>query len=519
MDRQGADAAAAPYRGARITEPPAPELVAAGFAPESEHGRALHVDLSLADLAHAVALGEGGALSGERLAGLLGGLLSLHDVPVGEFPYDPALGDAFNSREAELVRRVGPDAAGWLNAGRPRREAWRVALRLGARRRVLGLVDQQTHLVEALHAQAVAYRDAVCADYTYLQPAQPTTFGHLLLAVAYPVLRDAGRLKKVHGWLDASVAGAGGSAGSRWPLDRARLAELLGCGSVMPHTRDAMWQADGYVELLAAVATHTTHLAQLAADLEVYCSREFGLVELAGRHSRASALMPQKRNPYALAVLRAAAGRSAGDLAGLLTTLHTGSARTDHFVWLNGGVPAALDHATAVTRLAAEVVAGLTADRARLAAAAVDGFVAAADVADVLSLDAGLDYRAAHAVVGRAVRALADAGEAPGDLDVARLVAAARDVVDDDFAEKVAALDPAVLAAALDPAVDARTRPQAGSSSPDAMRAMLDDVERSAGGLRSWHAAASQTAASAEDALVALAARRAAEQEAPEPPS
>ena len=137
------------------------------------------------------------------------------------------------------------------------------------------------------------------------------------------------------------------------------------------------------------MAVAATHLSQLGQDLEIYASREFGLVQLADSHSRASALMPQKRNPYALAVIRTQAGQAAGDLAAALATLHTGSARTDHFHLLNGLVPRALEEAVAVARLAAAVADGLELDLERMARVAREGFVASADVADVLALEGG----------------------------------------------------------------------------------------------------------------------------------
>src|SRR5439155_12726597 len=126
------------------------------------------------------------------------------------------------------------------------------------------------------HARSKA--TALATDYTYLQPAQPTTVGHLLLAYAYPALRDAARARASHAALGASVAGAGGSAGSRWALDRARLAELLGCDGVVEHTKDAAWQADVYVELLATLAIAATHQSQLGPDFEIYPSQQVGLV-------------------------------------------------------------------------------------------------------------------------------------------------------------------------------------------------------------------------------------------------
>src|SRR5204862_470266 len=208
-------------RGGRLRGDAAGELVVAAYAAESAHGPRLARGLSLADLAHAVALVEGGDLSRDDARSLLHGLLELHAIPAEQFPWDPSLG-------------------------------------------------------------------------------------------------DADRARRSHASLGASVAGAGGSAGSRWALDRDRLAELLGCETLVEHAKDAAWQADVYLELLATLAIAATHQTQLGQDFEIYASQEFGLGELADAHSRASALMPQKKNPSALAAIRTHAGQAAGDLAGAL---------------------------------------------------------------------------------------------------------------------------------------------------------------------------------------------------------
>lgn len=488
--------------GGRLAGGPADELVAAGYAAETAHGPRLADGLSRADLAHAIALVEGGGLDGARGAALLGGLLDLDAIPGRDFPWDPALGDAFNSREAELTRRVGADAAGWLSAGRPRREAFRVGLRLVARRGVLDLHDALADVAAALIAHARRHADDLAADYTYLQPAQPTTVGHLLLAYAFPVLRDLARLRAVHSALGCSVAGVGGSAGSRWPLDRARLAELLGCEDVEPHAKDAMWQADVYVDVLSAIATQAAHLSQIGQDFEIYASQEFGLVELADRHSRASALMPQKKNPYSLAVIRTQAAQAAGDVASALVVLHTGSARTDHFHLLNGLVPRALDEAGAVARLAAAVLAGMTVDAERWGRVAREGFTAMADVADVLAMDTGLDYRRAHKVVGRAVRDLVAAGGSPGALTVELLADAAEATVGERLA-----LAPERLAEALDPLACARERPQTGTSAPAEVAALLAAAGSGVDDARAW---ADDARAREQAAAAALRARAAA---------
>lgn len=245
--------------GGRLDGGPAHELVAAGYRYEAAAGPRLAGGLSASDLAHVIALAEADAIPRDQAQALLTALLALDEIPGDEFPFDPALGDAFNSREHELKERAGTAAAGWLSAGRPRREAFRVGLRLVARDGARDLHDACVDLADALVRLADRHATDLAADYTYLQPAQPTRLGHLVLAYAYPVLRDAERLRSIHADLDLSVAGAGGSAGSRWPLDRARLAELLGLSGVVPHVRDAMWQWDPFVELVAAAATAATH--------------------------------------------------------------------------------------------------------------------------------------------------------------------------------------------------------------------------------------------------------------------
>lgn len=490
--------------GGRLTGGPAPELVASGYAQEIAHGPRLAQAMGRADTAHAVALAEGGGIDRDTARRLLAGLAELDAIPPGDFPWDPRLGDAFNSREAELTRRVGAAAAGWLSAGRPRREAFRVALRLVARDGVRALHDLLVDLGEAFAGLAANARDDLAADYTYLQPAQPTTVGHLLLAYAYPALRDAERLRHVHTLLDRSVAGVGGSAGSRWPLDRDRLADLLGCEGLVLHAKDAMWHADVYVELAAAVSVACTHASQMGQDFEILASQEFRVVALADAHSRASALMPQKRNPYALAVIRAMAGTASGELMSMLVALHTGSARTDHFHVLNGAVPRLLDEAVAVMRLAVRVVQGMSVDAGRLARAAREGFTAAADVADVVAQRCGVDYRTAHHVVGRAVRDLVEAGLPPEDLTPERIAQAGRDSAGVELT-----ISPDDLAAALDPAACARGRLQRGSSSPEAMREMLADLDEQIAAARGWsdatahrHQAGTERLASAVAALL-----------------
>ncbi len=328
--------------GARITSGPAPELVEAGYALEIADAPLLHRGLTLADLAHLVELAECGAISRAEAAPLGAVLLGLLDSPAAGFPYDPAYGDAYNSRERELEKALGP-AAGRVHLGRTRREAGRIAFRLALRDKLLGLHADVAGFASALAALAAAHAATLWADSTYLQPAQPSTFGHYLGGFAEQATRNLDRIEAAYRGADASPAGAGGAGGTRLPLDRARLAGLLGFGSVGAHTRDAMWSADAAADAVTAAVQAAAPLAQLAADLEIFASPAFGYVTLDASLCRASVLMPQKRNPYALPVLRGGAGTLIGRLTGLLATGLTPSARTDNWLYAYGEVAGAVD--------------------------------------------------------------------------------------------------------------------------------------------------------------------------------
>ena len=210
--------------------------------------------------------------------------------------------------------------------------------------------------------------------------------------------------------------------------------------------------------------------------------------------------MPQKKNPYALAAIRAQAGQAAGDVASALVALHTGSARTDHFHLLNGTVPRALDEAVAIARLTASVLDGIELRTERFAQIARESFVTAADVADVLALTGDIDYRSAHKVVGRAVRDLHEAGEPPSQLTPDRLAAASVAAIG-----RPVEVDGPTLRDALDPAACAAARRQVGSSSEAAMNAMLDGIGATLAAHESWRKTARERESAAETALLARA--------------
>lgn len=475
------------YLGAEalISSGPASELVDAGYRLEIADAPLLHRGLALADLAHLVALAEAGVVPADAATVLAPVLLDLLGADVGDVGYDPVYGDAYNSRERDLEARLGA-TAGWLHTGRTRREAGRIAFRLALRARLLDLAGAVARFVEAVAARADEHAETLWNDTTYLQPAQPSTFGHYLVGFAEEAARHLDRLEAAHRWVDTSPAGVGGIGGTAIPLDRDRLADLLGFAAVGAHTRDAMWATDGLVDVVMAAAQAATTVDRLAEDLEVFSTPQFGYVALDASLCRASVQMPQKRNPYALAVIRGGASTLVGRVAGALATQRTPSARTDNWLHAYGETAGAVDLARRLVALGAAVVEGLHVDAGRLAASAGAHFSGATDLTDHLVRTAGMDYRSAYRVVGAAVAAAVADGRdtlAPGDL-------AATGLSPDDVA---GALDPAR-------AVAARTAP--GGSAPARVRERAGALVGRAAGAHAWLDARRRDAGEAEQRLV-----------------
>lgn len=485
------------YLGAegRIRTGPAPELVRAGYEAEIADAPLLHRGLNLADLAHLIELVEIDVVPAEAAARLARVLLDLLDTDPGEFPYDPLYGDAYNSRERELEARLGTDA-GWLHTGRTRREAGRIAFRLALRTQLVGLHRAIGRFAAALLERADEHAGTLWNDTTYLQPAQPSTFGHYLLSFAEEAVRHLDRVEAAHAWADTSPAGVGGVNGSRVPLDRRRLADLLGFSTLGAHTRDAMWATDGVVDAIVVGAQGATTVDRLAEDLEIFASPQFGYVTLDASLCRASVQMPQKRNPYALVVLRGGANTLLGRVSGALATQRTPSARTDNWLFLYGEAAGALEQTERLVDLGAAVVETLQIDLTALTASAGANFSCATDLTEALVLSGDLDYRSAYRLVGRAVAGAIEEGR--GALRTEAVLGLVGDRV-----------DPATVSDALNPASVVATRTAPGGAAPErvtrrsaALRERLRDAEDWRIERRARHSAAEESLTERARALV-----------------
>ena len=495
----GSAAAGSPRLAGPSSEAPARELVDAGFAWEIADAPLLHHGLNLADLGHVLDLRARGLIPEPAAADLLGVLLEAHRTDPADFPYDAASGEVYNSRERHFVQRIG-DSAGWLHAGRPRREAARVALRLLLRSQTAHLIEVGADFAAAAAAVAAEHAETFMGDQTYLQQAQPSTFGHYLLAFVPPALRDGERFSAALEQVNTSPGGAGCVNGSRLLDDRGAIADALGFDGVIAHTRDAMWQTDVFIDLLATSASMIANQAKLAEDLEIWSSQEFDYVDLAGPFTRASVLMPQKRNPYALSIIRGASGVLIGRMSGFLAVVKSPSARSDNLIFAYGEIPRALDFTIRVSALTTGVVRTLSVNAERMWSELERGFAQATDLAEYVMVAAGVDYRTAYNVVGRTVRAASRQGLSGLDITTEML---------DDAASEICGrrlgLDPAALADALDPRRIVATRRATGGASPGEVKSMAEEFTARAAQLRALAVEEQDRYTRAEETLLAQA--------------
>lgn len=485
-----------------VTSKAAAELVDSGFQWENDDAPYLHEGLNLADLAHVLDLARRDLLPDEAERALLGLLLEVGLIPAEEFPYDPHLGEPYNSREHYFVARLG-DTAGWLHAGRPRREAARIALRLRLRGQVLDLIDEVVGFALEVTDRAREHVDTLMADQTYLQQAQPSTFGHYLLTFAQPAIRDAERLLAELSQINASPGGAGCVNGTRLQDDRGYIARLLGFDGVISHTRDAMWRVDDLIALLSITNSVVSNMSKLAEDLEIFSSAEFDFVDLDDAFSRSSVLMPNKRNPYALSIVRGASGVLIGRLSGFLAVTKSPSARSDNFIYAYGEVPRALDLAERVSALMAGVVRTLVVHPDRMLAELARGYAQSTDLAEYFTLQRGLDYRTAYYVVGDAVRRASREGVPGQEISAAMINEAA--LARTGASWEVTDAD---LAGVLSPAAIVETRVAEGGAAREVLLAGVAAAEARLHDLAAQATARRAAFAAAEADLLARARGR-----------
>ena len=429
--------------------------------------RRLRRSYTAVDLAHAVMLVEAGIVSGEIGASLVGGLLRLHLAEDDAFPWLEHSNSYLVHVEHWLSSRVGEAAAGALQTGRSRNDQDAAAERLFQRDLLLRLAGDLLTLVGMVVDMAEDHAETLMPGYTHLQHAQPWTFGHYLLRQASILSRDVERVRGAYPRIDLSALGGAANAGTSWPIDRRRTAELLGHAGIVVNSCDAgEFARDHIEEMTACVAILVSDLGRFATDLYVWSSFEFGFVEIADGLAGTSSIMPQKKNPHALERVKAVAGQAAGWLATVMACQRPVFSTDLDFAFADDVFGRYAELSVGCLRLMGESVRTLTVHKDRMATSAGAHWSTTSHLADELVRRYGMTFRTAHQVVGRFVRDAIAAGQTPADVRAGLLRSAARELTAVDVS-----MTDHDLRALLDARTFIDTRVSEGSVAPREVRA------------------------------------------------
>ncbi len=411
-------------------------------------------------IAYAGALVQTGLITTEEHEQLVAGLAQVQgEFDADDFQIKSGDEDIHSAVERRLGEIAGP-VAGKLHTGRSRNDQVATDLRLYLEQEMLTLRGELIELQKAIIEKASTHLDAIMPGYTHMQQAQPVLFSHWLMSYFWRFQRDRERLDEVKHRTSVLPLGSGALAGNPFKIDRHWLAAELGFDAVSQNSMDAVSDRDYVVEFLGWAALVQIHLSSLAEDVVTWSSREFGFVQVDETYSTGSSLMPQKRNPDSLELVRGKSGRITGHLLGLLVTMK--GLPSGYNKDLQEDKEALFDTVDTLTLelpVAAGVIRTLKVNAARMRAALSDGLLAT-DLADYL-VRKGIPFRESHHLVGQAVRRAEGLG-----VGLAKLTIADYQAIHPAFAEDMSTV--------FDFQRSVEARDTEGGTAPTAVRTQIE---------------------------------------------
>ncbi len=351
-------------------------------------------------IAHATMLGNCGIIAKEESEKIVAGLKGiLADLESGALEINMEAEDIHMFVEEELTKRIG-DTGKRLHTARSRNDQVALDIRMYCKKEILAIKELLHGLLAAIADKADENIDAVMSGYTHLQRAQPVTFAHYILAYAQMFLRDMSRLDDTYRRTDSMPLGSGALASTTYPINREQVAELLGFSSVTANSIDGVSDRDFVIELASDLSMIMMHMSRFAEEIILWCSSEFGFLELDDAFSTGSSIMPQKKNPDVAELVRGKTGRVYGDLQTLLVMMKgLPLAYNKDMQEDKEAIFDAIDNTKIAVEVFTNMFATMTVKKEKLRAAASRGFINATDCADYL-VKQGMPFRAAYKIVG-----------------------------------------------------------------------------------------------------------------------
>jgi len=456
----------------RFKEEPSEIFTRTYYGPIIDRTKPLFYACSLVNLAHVVMLVENKIIAEDSGAKILQAMLEADSLGSEAFPFDRQKGNIYLNLEHFLLERLGETVGGCAYIGRSRLDYEATIRRVYVRDQLLKGMGAIHGLIEVLLSRALQHSHTIMPAYSHLQQSQPCTFGHYLLGFADAFFNDLDRLKGAWVRTNLSPLGAAAAAGESLPLNRKRTAELLGFGGFIENARDACFSRDYALEGCAGCAIFMSQLGQLATDLDIFCTREFNMIEMADAFSGTSSFMPQKKNPLPLEAIRAYSGYFVGLFPALLGVLKTNSEEVDIIEFAPDFNLDAFPMLVDMAELMGAVVASMTIHKDRMAENTRTHWSGASALAELLAQKVGLSWRTAHRIVGRMVRNALDHQITPMEATRQMLDEAAQEILGENLRHT---LGTAKIRKVLDPGHFVQTRSTPGSTHPDEVRRMAED--------------------------------------------
>lgn len=354
-------------------------------------------------IAHATMLQEVGLLSKDEKSQIIDGLNTiLAEIKADKFNWSVDLEDVHMNIEARLVAMIG-DAGKKLHTGRSRNDQVATDIRLYLREQLDAIDNQIKHLQVALLDLAEKETSTILPGFTHLQAAQPVSFGHHMMAYFEMLSRDSERLIDCRKRLNTMPLGSAALAGTTYPIDRERVADLLGFERICTNSLDGVSDRDFAIEFLSVASIIMMHLSRFSEELILWSSAQFDFIELPDSFCTGSSIMPQKKNPDVPELVRGKTGRVYGDLISMLTIMksqplaYNKDNQEDKEPLFDS-----VDTLKACLRVFADMVPTIKTKHENMYSSAKKGYITATDLADYLAKK-GLPFRDAHEVVGLSV--------------------------------------------------------------------------------------------------------------------
>lgn len=415
--------------------------------------------------AHVVMLAEQELLSASDAGKILQGLDQLTELDKETLKYEPQYEDLFFTVESKLGDLIGHELAGKVHVARSRNDMGEGMYRYVLREHIVSLIADVDELSAALLARSEEFAEAVMPAHTHTQPAQPTTFGHYLLALYDNLQRDRKRLLSAYHTVNHSPLGAAAITTTGFPINRERLAELLGFEGLMENSYDAIGTGDYLMETAQSIVSLMVNTGRWVQEFLRFATHEVGLIKVAEPYVQISSIMPQKRNPVSIEHSRALASNAVGQANTVIHMLHNAPYGdiVDTEDDLQPTLYNSFEKASRVLRLLNAVVRTMDFDVARAEKQAGENLIVITELADVLTRDHGVSFRKAHTVATEIAHKSVEEGKELYEWRVDEVNALLDDVA---FTE-------AEWHAVVDPRVFVERRSVRGGTNPDEVRRMI----------------------------------------------